>query len=129
MSDVASRLLAAIDERVRKAEACIAEVGSDRVGDEYADGSGTAERDDFPSYPWGSADAELAFMAEPGHPASVLRLCEAHGEIVARYEHARKRSQTAPEPERILWHTRTIALIDVMDALVRGYGVEDGEDR
>lgn len=58
-------------------------------------------------------------------PASVLRLCQAHREIVARYEHARKRSQTAPEPDRILWHTRTIALIDVMDVILAGYDLTE----
>src|SRR5688500_16000326 len=38
----------------------------------YDDGSGIAGGDAFPSYPWGSDAAELAYMAGPGHPARVL---------------------------------------------------------
>lgn len=65
-------LRARYDDDEQRALDCIAEVGSDRVGDLFADGSGVADRDDYPSYPWGSLAAELAFAAGPGHPARVL---------------------------------------------------------
>lgn len=110
-ADVVSRLLAAIGETVRLAEA--------------ASHTGIA-------FMWARKNGRAtmqAHLARSADPERVLRMCEAHSVIVARYEHARKLSQTAPEPERLLWHTRAIALIDVMDALARGYGVEDGEDR
>lgn len=70
--DLVSWLKDALDEDERAAEACINEVGAHRVGEMYSDGSGTADYDAFPSYPWGSDDAELAYMAGPGHPARVL---------------------------------------------------------
>lgn len=66
-----------IAARRSRAEACIAEVGSDYAGDEYADGSGTADRDDFPSYPWGIGTAELAYMADVS-PRDTLAQCVAH---------------------------------------------------
>lgn len=105
MSELVSRLLAAIDERVRE---------HGRVAEELRE----------------CARQKITVPNRDYLQATItdgLRLCEANADIVARYEHARKRSQTAPEPERILWHTRTIALIDVMDLVARGYGVEDGE--
>lgn len=60
------------DDDNHAALACIERVGPERAGDPYSDGSGIADRDAFPSYPWGSNDAELAYMAGPGHPARVL---------------------------------------------------------
>lgn len=72
MGDLIAWLHARLDEDDRAAQACIDEVGSERVGDPYYDDSGVADRDAFPSYPWGACDRELAFMAGPGHPARVL---------------------------------------------------------
>jgi hypothetical protein len=69
----------------------------------------------------------ISHHMQANDPASILRLCQSHRDIVARYRHARRRSTTAPEAERLQWHVRTIALIDVMDILARGYGIEDGE--
>jgi len=57
-------------------------------------------------------------------PSEVLRLCQAHRQIVHRYEHAWKRSKDAPEAERMLWQAQTIALIDVIHWLAEGYDVE-----
>lgn len=91
MSEVlVSRLLAHLDEVEKLANDCVAEVGPNRVGDEYADGSGTADRDDFPSYPWGSEARELAFMAGPGHPDDVLRLCRAHRDLIEAWKQQKK---------------------------------------
>lgn len=65
-----------LDDDQRIAEACQAEVGTTRKGEMHDDGSGLADRDDYPSYPWGSRDAELAFMAH-FDPARALREVEA----------------------------------------------------
>jgi hypothetical protein len=72
VDDLIAWLLLNVDQHERLARECIADVGANRKGDEYADGSGIADRDDFPEYPWGSRGPELAFMAGPGHPDSVL---------------------------------------------------------
>jgi hypothetical protein len=53
-----------------------------RAGEPYSDGSGTADRDGFPSYPWGAEQQELEFMAGPGHPARVLAEVQAKRRIV-----------------------------------------------
>jgi hypothetical protein len=66
----------------RHAQACQQEVGTLRTGDPYEDGSGVADRDDFPSYPWGSGRAELDYMKHPGHPSAVLRTVAAHRAIL-----------------------------------------------
>lgn len=65
-------LRAQLDEDERITRACQDEVGQLRIGQPYEDGSGIAEIDDYPSYPWGSLEAELAFAAGPGHPDRVL---------------------------------------------------------
>jgi hypothetical protein len=82
-------LRACFDEDERIALACIDEVGSHRRDDEFDDGSGTADYDAFPSYPWGSSGRELAFMAGPGQPASVLADVAAKRaliDVIFRYE-------------------------------------------
>lgn len=81
-NDLPTRLLAAIQAAEKSAQDCIDEVGPERTGDRFTDDSGDADRDAFPSYPWGSDERELAFMAGPGHPDSVSRICQAHREIV-----------------------------------------------
>lgn len=68
------------DERL--ARECIAEVGPERAGERFTDDSGDATRDSFPSYPWGSQDDELAYMAGPGHPARVLAEVEAKRRVL-----------------------------------------------
>jgi hypothetical protein len=70
-------LRARLDEDEHLARECEAEVGPERAGDRFTDDSGDAGRDSFPSYPWGSGGAELAYMAGPGHPARVLLEVEA----------------------------------------------------
>lgn len=75
-------LLEQVAEDERLARACIAEVGPERAGEMYVDGSGTTDRDSFPSYPWGSEKLELAFMAGPGHPARVLADCAVKRRII-----------------------------------------------
>lgn len=75
---LAAFLLARIDdtERLARAQDLV------RAGDPYSDGSGTAYRDGFPSYPWGAEEGELEFMAGPGHPARVLAECAAKRHII-----------------------------------------------
>lgn len=68
------------DEKI--AAACIEEIGAERAGDPLSDGSGLADHDAFPSYPWGSRDAELAFFRIV-QPAHVLRTVAAHRAILA----------------------------------------------
>jgi hypothetical protein len=123
MSEVlVSALLARLEEIETLANDCIAELGPNRIGDEYADGSGTAERDDFPSYPWGSGERELAFMAGPGHPDDVRRLCRAHRDIVeqCRAILAVKGWEYSDAPN--------LAQM-VLDDLAAGLGVEDPEGK
>lgn len=67
------------DEQI--ARACLDEVGGTFKGEMYHDGSGVADRDDYPSYPWGSGEAELAFVARHD-PARVLREVEAKRETL-----------------------------------------------
>lgn len=127
--DLVSGLLAAIEQREKQANDCIAEVGSDRVGDEYTDGSGTADRDDFPSYPWGSETCELAYMAGPGHPSVVLRLCQAHREIVEIHrmdEHDGLCDECAV-PAQVIVDGIGVGC-KTLRALAEGYGIQEGSD-
>jgi hypothetical protein len=59
------------------AQDCLAEVGRHMAGEQYEDGSGEAYKDAYPSYPWGSGEGELAYMAAT-QPRYVLTQCEAH---------------------------------------------------
>jgi hypothetical protein len=77
-------LRAQLDDLQAKAEACEAEIGRERAGEQFADGSGTADRDAFPSYPWGSGDAELAYLAAV-HPRVVLADVAAKRAIIAEH--------------------------------------------
>jgi hypothetical protein len=81
-ADLVTWLRGCLDDDQRSAEACINEVGAHRAGEMYSDGSGTADYDAFPSYPWGSDAAELAYMAGPGHPARVLAEVTAKRELL-----------------------------------------------
>lgn len=127
--DLVSRLLAAIQEREDVAN----EAGELALGGEWFSvvnaGSGAGGVESLKVVVAAGSPVEFNRHIAVNDPSSVLRLCQSHRDIVARYEHARKRSQTAPEPERLLWHTRAIALIDVMDLVARGYGIEDGETK
>lgn len=81
-------LLARLAEDEAKAQAVQTELGSEREGDPYEDGSGIAWKDSFPSYPWGVGDIELAFMGTVGHPARVLAELEAKRKILWSYNAA-----------------------------------------
>jgi hypothetical protein len=72
-TDLVGWLCERLDEDERLAQAAIDEIGGYRAGEMYPDGSGDADYDAFPSYPWGSDARELAFMAGPAQPARVLR--------------------------------------------------------
>lgn len=70
-----------------------------------------------------------AFLDAVADPESVLRLCQAHRDIVAAWRRAKAELDEGVRPmfrdialatERALWN--------VLILLARGYGVEDGED-
>jgi hypothetical protein len=81
----AAFLLARIAEDAKAARAVEESDGTLRAGDPYPDGSGVADRDDFPQYPWGQSAADSAFLAGVGHPSRVLADCAAKRAIVERY--------------------------------------------
>ncbi|MER7280539.1 DUF6221 family protein [Dactylosporangium sp. NPDC000244] len=82
MSDLVAFIEARLADDEQLALACQAEVGATRAGEMYPDGSGFADRDDFPSYPWGSRPAELAYIAAYG-PDRALRGVESKRRILA----------------------------------------------
>lgn len=102
-TDLATWLLACVDEDALLAQACIDEVGSVRKGEPYDDGSGDADRDDFPSYPWGSEQRELDYMAGPGHPSRVLAECDTKRRIIELHVSAGKLS-TGDDDLPGSWH-------------------------
>lgn len=59
-----------------------------RAGEPYSDDSGIADRDGFPSYPWGAEEQELRFMAGVGHPTFVLADLVAKRRIVEMHRGA-----------------------------------------
>jgi hypothetical protein len=67
------------------ARGCLGEVGSTLRGEPYADGSGLADRPDFPSYPWGIEAAELAYL-EAMQPAQALRDIDAKLRILDEHK-------------------------------------------
>lgn len=87
MDELIAFLRAQLDGLEAKVEACEENIGRERAGEPYADGSGIAERDDFPSYPWGVGDAELAYMAAV-HPRVTRADVEAKRRILELYEAA-----------------------------------------
>lgn len=109
--EVVVRLLAAIDERERKARAAGSlqamwwQPGGRRNG----------------------RNTIREFLTDNA-PDSVLRLCQAHRDIVARFQRAWDRRNTGTPDEVAFRQTYVIAMIDVLADLARGYGVEDGED-
>jgi hypothetical protein len=84
-ADILAFLRERLDEDEQSARACQAEVGATRAGEPYPDGSGTAEVDDFPSYPWGLQKHELAHIARHD-PARVLREVEGKRALLGQYE-------------------------------------------
>lgn len=132
-ADMVAFVLARAAEREALARACIEEVGPERVGDRYDDDSGVADRDSFPSYPWGVQDRELAYMAGPGHPARVLREVAAVRAVVALHrpaeslagcseccaEYATVTHEDEYEPEMYFhrpWPCRSLRLLASMDS-------------
>lgn len=137
MSDpeVVVRLLAAIDERERWAKQLRRErwfaVLDDTVGgwavanvnkpvSEHDHRKREVSVGDFLS------DNYAHHIAAHG-PLDVLRLCQSHRDIVARFQRAWDRRNTGTPEEVVFRQTYTIAMIDVLADLARGYGVEDGE--
>jgi Family of unknown function (DUF6221) len=68
------------------------------------------------------ADAHI----ETWDPRSVLRLCQAHRQIVERYQRAWDRRNTGTADEQALRQMYAIAMIDVLSDLAHGLGVEVG---
>jgi len=84
-ADLVTWLRACLDKDERLARACIAEVGQTRAGEMYPDGSGPAEVDDFPSYPYGSREHESIYIARH-HPDRALADIAAKRAVIDRYE-------------------------------------------
>lgn len=115
MSDVVSRLLAAIDERAAKAR----DEGhyDPDEGGYYACPATRSEP--LGDLPFGE-DACDCGLAE--RRADTLRLCQAHRDIVAEWQKWRGQCST----ERQLGYFGGLDL--TIRLVARGYGVEDGED-
>jgi hypothetical protein len=94
MSDLITWLLAQLDKDTQLVNDCENEVGAERKGEPYSDGSAIADRDSYPSYPWGSQASELAFMKE-FHPRRIRDEIAAKRRIVERYQRARTGSDPA----------------------------------
>lgn len=98
MSDpIVEFLNARIAEVEVRARAVIDEVGGLRAGDvdesdlpylTEGEKLEPLDRDDFPSYPWGLKDSELAFCAIM-QPARILERCKAEQWVVREYVDAR----------------------------------------
>jgi len=93
---VAADLRDKLDRVERLAQAVIDHVGPERRGDPYSDGSGQAEWDSFPSYPWGMSQEELYFLGGPGHPDQTLARVRADRLILDQWEAA------SPEHQAVL---------------------------
>lgn len=98
MDDLIAFLRAQLDDLEAKVEACEENIGRERAGEPYDDGSGIAERDDFPSYPWGVGDAELAYMAAV-HPRVTRADVEAKRQVLDDYERRCHEAETNPALE------------------------------
>lgn len=94
---------ARLDEEVQAARACVEEVGGTRAGDPNPDGSGVAERDDYPSYPWGAGEAELAYAARM-QPARTLRDVQARRKTLVRCQ-----EEMLSGIPRVVWFARMTA--------------------
>lgn len=81
MDELVAWLREQIAHARKLAQDCLDDVGHHVAGEQYDDGSGVAERDAYPSYPWGSGAAELAYMAAT-QPRYMLNQCEAHNESI-----------------------------------------------
>lgn len=79
---LAAWLTAIWDEGERLAKGCVDDIGGHRAGDPLSDGSGEADCDAFPSYPWGSDGWERAYMAGPAQPSAVLARIVADRQIL-----------------------------------------------
>ena len=103
--EVVARLLAAIDEREREYNRCAEELRE-------------------------AARAKVRLPHTEFLRATVgdgLRLCQAHRDIVARFQRAWDRRNTGTPDEVAFRQTYVIAMIDVLADLAKGYGVEPSE--
>ena len=134
MSDVVSRLLAAIDERQRKAEAAA------RLQWDSEEGWGRDGHTLIPHIGVIHEDQPFEHILA-NDPPSVLRLCQAHRDIVALHKITVTSSESFdPMAERrVTDHDVECEVCgwcsddpkeacETLLALARGYGVEDGED-
>lgn len=125
MTDLVDKLLAAIQEREDVAKAArqralssdwrsVVDAGSGVSHVESRKGALIADGDLF----------EVGPHVALHDPASALLLCQAHREIIRQYRYAWDRRNSGTPEERQVWQVRTIAMIDVVSALARGYGIE-----
>ncbi|MCW2768178.1 MAG: hypothetical protein JWO11_4137 [Nocardioides sp.] len=99
MDELIAFLRDRLNEDEQAARACIQEVGAGHTGDPYADGSGVADRDDYPSYPWGAGEAESAYMART-QPDRVLREIDAKRRIIEHNRRIHQRADPVDHPEQ-----------------------------
>lgn len=106
-------LRARLDEDERLARDVESSVGAERASDPYSDGSGTADRDAFPSYPWGAEEGELEFMAGPGHPSRVLAEVAMKRRILAEHRDDRTSCSTCGTAGEydVPWPCTTVELL------------------
>ena len=140
MSDVVSRLLAAIDEVEKRARAAIDSCGRvGGAGDWHATRMGTATVGSMTHEVWSAARTPVAYGVRPSvaafmegsDPESVLRLCQAHRDIVAMYQEAKAqpvvRGGGGLDHASAMGRLTTLGL--VVQALAVGHGVEDGNGK
>lgn len=84
-SPIVEFIAARLDDDEKTAQGCLEEVGGALKGDPWPDSDGTVGYDDYPSYPWGSGEVELAYMART-RPALMLRDIESKRRILDEYE-------------------------------------------
>lgn len=121
--DLVSRLLAAIQEREDVAKAAVERCGD---GEWHTDDEGVVYTDKHSDRiltgPWGNGLHEIGDHIEANAPASVLRLCQAHRDIVSAYTGALFTQECHPDDERNNGYVLGIsrAVVD----LAGGYGIE-----
>jgi hypothetical protein len=116
-ADLVVRLLAAIDERERRANA-EGHYDPDEGG-YYACPATRSEP--YGDLPFGEDACDCGLAKRR---AEALRLCQSHRDIVARFKWAWDRRNTGTPDEVAFRQTYVIAMVDVLADLAKGYGVE-----
>lgn len=131
--DLVSRLLAAIQEREDVAN----EAGELALGGEWFSvvnaGSGAGGVESLKLVVAAGSPVEFNRHIAVNDPRSVLRLCQAHRDIVDDYQHAREVGDRLIERDcevgtRVVQQRAVNALERAIRALARGYGIEDRDE-